>query len=814
MFEMIITDNCLQHKLHTMFKNYFKTAWRNLSKSKTYSAINIIGLAAGLSSFIIILLYLNYELSYDKWNPELKKVYKVSLQKEADILRGTPAPLASFLAASYPNAEAGTAIMAGGDFETLLAANDKKIYQKGVVTVDSSFLKVFPYKLIEGDAATALNQPNAVILSEELSRKLFGNTNPMGKTLKAYNVQDYVVTGVMQVPETPSHLNVQMLMRDLYEKQDKFWENYSYQTYIKLKQPVAEAKIEDAINKLYYNERLKNEEKISFEVYKQSVQKQGLFIDAVPDIHNFPKHGSSNFATVSILLILAVLLLLAGAINFSNLTIAKSIGRAKEVGLRKVLGSDRRKLILQFMSETGFQCLVSLCIAVIVVYVALPYLNRSFNISLSFWQQDNAASLIAQIALCLLLVTLLSGLYPSLFLSRFNPVKVLKGDFSTGNKARLFRNSLIVIQFMVSAFFIIATLVISSQMRYMQNKDKGFSDTQVLRIQTTQKTRDTDFDAVRNTLLSIPGVANVAKTTTVPGDKGLDTSTFSFKSAGKEYRMASVKISLDYFKTLQVDLVQGRLFTNNYSDQNTRTAIINETAAKKMNDPDPIGKTITFPYCDSVPLQIVGVVKDFNVHGFETAVQPVAYTIGNKACMFQSGGAILVKLNTNHMQQSVAAIEQAWKKIEPDFPIRYSFLDDNFQQLFLSYLRLQKIITFFAIIAILISVMGLFALTAFFTKQRTKEIGIRKVLGATVAHLAALISKEFIYLVLLSVLIITPIAWWAMNKWLQTFIYRINISWWIFGIAAFLVLFIALVTVSFQAIKAAIANPVKSLRTE
>jgi len=315
-------------------------------------------------------------------------------------------------------------------------------------------------------------------------------------------------------------------------------------------------------------------------------------------------------------------------------------------------------------------------------------------------------------------------------------------------------------------------------------------------------------------LLSVSGVTHVAKTINVPGDKNLDTATINYKYAGKEYRMASVKISTDYFKTLQVGLVHGRLFTDDYSDQNTRTAIINETAVRTMNVADPIGKTISFPYCDSVPLRIVGVVKDFNVHGFETAVQPVVYTIGNKACMFQSGGAILVKLNSNHTQQTVAAIEQAWKNIEPDFPIRYSFLDDNFQQLFLSYVRLQKIIVFFAAIAILISVVGLFALTAFFTKQRTKEIGIRKVLGATVGHLATLVGKEFIYLVLLSFLIITPIAWWAMHKWLETFAYRINISWWMFGAAGLLVLFIALATVSFQAVKAALANPVKSLKVE
>ncbi len=740
-------------------------------------------------------------------------MYKISLRSEADILQGTPAPLASFLAQNYPDAEAGTAIMPAGDFETLLAANDKKIYQKGVVTVDSLFLKVFPYKLVEGNTATALNKPNAVILTKELSRKLFGNADPMGKPIKIYNAIDGEVTGVMKMPQTPSHLDVQMLMRDPYGRQNMFWENYSYQTYIKLKQSVAEVKIADDINRLYYNERLKNSDKISFEAYKQSVQKQGLFIDAVPDIHNFPKHGSSNFTTVSILLILAVLLLLAGAINFSNLTIAKSMGRAKEVGIRKVLGSDRKKLILQFMSETAFQCLISLCIAMVVVYVTLPYLNRSFNISLSFWQ-NNAASIIAEIVVCLLLVILLSGLYPSLFLSRFIPVKVLKGDYSTGSKARLFRNSLIVVQFMVSSFFIFSTLVINTQMHYMKNKDKGFSDTQVLRIDATQKTRDKDFDAVKNTLLSIPGVIQVAKTTEVPGDKGLDTSTINFKSAGKEYHLASVKISDDYFKTLQVALVRGRLFTNDYSDQNTRTAIINETAVKKMNLANPIGQTISFPYCDSVPVEIVGVVKDFNVHGFETAVQPVVYTIGNKACMFQSGGAILVKLSSNHAQQSVAAIESIWKKIEPDFPIRYSFLDNNFQQLFISYERLQKIITFFTIVAIMISVMGLFALTAFFARQRTKEIGIRKVLGATVINLAALLTKEFIYLVLLSVLIITPVAWWAMHGWLQTFVYRIDIRGWFFITADLIIIFIALATVSFQSVKAAMANPVDSLRSE
>jgi putative ABC transport system permease protein len=797
-----------------MIRNYLKIAWRNITNSMAYSSINILGLAAGLSSFIVILLYLNYELSYDKWSPELKKVYKVSVQHNTDILSQSPAPLASFLVQKYADAEAGTSLQSSGDFEALVDANNKKIYLKDVVMADSSFFKVFPFKLIVGDAASALNAPKSVVITQDVSNKLFGNDNPIGKSIKLYGAIDGVITGIMEEPKTPTHLPVKMVMRDPYGKSNSFWQNYSYQTYIKLKYPEQEARVEDAINQAFYNGHLKHDSK-SYTDYKASDKHTSLFIDAVPDIHNFPKHANSNFTTVSILLSLAVLLLLAGAINFSNLAIAKSMRRAKEVGVRKVLGSARRQLVIQFMMETALQCFVSLIISILIIYVALPYINTSFNINLSFWQQDNMLSIIGQIFLCLLAVTLLSGLYPSLFLSRFNTSKVLKGDYSSGKNGMLFRNSLIVVQFMVSVFFIAAILIIDGQMRYMQTKDKGFSGEQVMRIQANQASRDKGFETVRNTLLGIPGVSYVAKTTQVPGDNlRTDTTTYDFNYSGSQYRMASVKISADYFKALKIGLINGRYFTDSYPDQNTRTAIINESAAKKLGKGNPIGKTITFPNCDSIPVQIVGVVKDFNVQGFESSVQPMVYTIGNKACMFQSGGALLVKLSSNNMQQSVVEISEAWKKIEPGFPIRYSFLDDNFQQLLVSYFRLQKIITFFAIVAILISAMGLFALTAFFIKQRTKEIGIRKILGANIPQLTSLLGKEFIYLVLLAVLVITPFAWWCMQKWLQTFAYRISISWWFFVIAGFSAILMAAITISIQSVKAALANPADSLRNE
>lgn len=797
-----------------MFKNYIKIAWRNTFSNLGYNAINILGLATGLSSFIVILLYLNYQLSYDKWAPGLQEVYKVSMQIKSDIQERTPAPLAGFLASKYANAEAATSIQPNGDFEALLEANNKKIYQTGLVSVDSSFFKVFPYQLQRGDVATALNIPNAVILTEEVSRKLFGDEDPMGKRIKMYNSVDCVVTGVMAEPKTPSHLMAKVLMRSPNERQMNTWGNMSYVTYIKLKHNQPEENTEDAINGVYYEDQIKKDNK-SFESFKKAGHEMPLFVDAVSNIYNFPKHGISQFKTTSVLLTLAVLLLLAGAINFSNLSLAKAINRAKEVGVRKVLGSNRWQLIFQFMNETALQCLISLFIAVLMVYLALPHINSSFNISLSFWGQGKSMTIVAQIAACLFIVILLSGLYPSLFLSRFNTTRVLKGNYSNGGKGILFRNSLVVVQFMVSVFFIIAILVIHKQVDYMAKSDKGFSGEQVMRIQATQQSRDANFAQVEVALLQIPGVSAVAKTTKVPGDNMfVDTSTIAFKSDGKEFRMSSVKISKDYFKALQIGLLKGRYFTDASADQNTRTAVINETAANKLNISNPIGKTITFPYCDTVPVKIVGVVKDFHVQSFERTVLPEVYTIGNNACRFQSGGAIVVKLNSRHAQQSVAAITRVWKNIEPDFPIRYTFLDENFQKMLQSFIRLQEIITFFAVIAIFISVMGLFALTAFFTRQRTKEIGVRKVLGASVAQLTALLSKEFVYLVLLAIVITTPIAWWFMQQWLQTFAYRIQISWLVFLLAGLTATVIALITISFQSIKAALANPAKTLRNE
>jgi len=796
-----------------MFKNYFKIAWRNLWKSKGHSAINILGLAVGLASFLIILLYLNHELSYDKWHDDLKRVFKVSAQSDQDILERTPAPLAAFLKENVSLIEQATRISPAGSFELLIGTNDKKIYQTGSIEADSLFFKVFPFKITQGDAASPLDKPNAIVLSESVAQKLFGQDNPIGKTIKVYNSFDCEVTAVMQAPNKPSNLIAELVYRAPYEKSNTFWTNYSYQTYVKTKQNLTPAVLEHAVDKSYYDLRVKKDE-TSLQQFRKAGHQAGLFVDALEDLHNFPKHGHSNFATVSMLLILAVLLLLAGAINFSNLSIAGSIRRAKEIGIRKVMGSSNRQLSRQFLGEIGLQCLLALLIALLLVQIMLPYFNREFQVSLGFIKSGKTLSLFFQIMLCLLLVILLSGLYPAVFLSRYNTSKVLKGDYSRGARGATFRNTLIVIQFVVSAFFVIGTGAIGRQMHYMQTKDKGFSGEQVMRIQATQQARDTDFETTQHRLLDIPGVQYVSKTTTVPGDPIPDTSTKPFNYAGNSYRMGSVKVSADYFSTLNVSLLEGRSFTNSYADQHTQNAIINASAAKKMNLTSPLGATITFPGCDSIPIQIVGVVNDFNVSGFESSVLPIVYTIGNDACMFQSGGAILVKLNTRDIRKSVAAIEQVWKDIEPDFPIRYSFLDDNFQQLFASYIRLQRVITFFCITAISIALIGLFALTAFLVNQRTKEIGIRKVMGAELSDLGILLSKDFVKLVCIAVIIAIPLGWWAVDKWLQDFAYHIALDGWLFVGAALAVIAVAVITISFQVMRAATANPVDSLRNE
>lgn len=797
-----------------MIKNYFKIAWRNLFKNKVYGGINIIGLAIGIASFILILLYMNYELSYDKWHGSLKKVYRLGMEDKNGIVfdGATPAPLGQFFKNNTPKVEAATTLSGGGSYEILVTAGEKKIFQSGIVEVDSFFFKVFPYELQQGDKDLALNAPNAAIISEEVSKKLFGNENPVNKTIKLYNAFDVTITGVLKTVDAPVSLNAQILFRSPYAQSNNHWGNYSYTTYLKLDRVEKIKELDAELNKLYYEQRIKKDS-ASFAEYQQTAEKTTLFAERLADIHNFPKSGGSNFQTITVLLGLAFLLLLAGAINFSNLSVATSIRRAKEVGVRKVLGSGRGRIFWQFMSESAVLGLISLTVAILILFLVVPYFKQEFNIPFRLFDITNGA-IYLQVAICMLVVVLLSGLYPAVFLSRFNTTKVLKGDYSQGKKGMGLRNTLLVAQFTLSAFFIFGVVVVNKQMRFMQNRDKGFVSNQVLRINVQQKTGEADFDMVRNKLLAIPGVAYVSKTTTVPGDAYIDTTANTYKVEGREVRLATVKVSRDYFKTLNAPILQGRDFEDNYNDQHTRSVVLNEAAVSLLGLTDPIDKNIAYPYCDTFQARVIGVVKDFNVQNAATNIRPVAYSIGNKACGYMWGGGLLVKLNSNSSGGTIKAIENLWSSIEPAMPLRYSFLDDNFQKLYLEYNRIQRVIGFFTMLAVVIAIMGLFALTAFLIKERTREIGIRKILGADVTHITFLVSKNFLRLIAIAVIIALPVGWWVSQQWLQTFAYRATINWTAFLLTVAAVFGMAVVTIGWQTIKAARSNPVKNLRTE
>ncbi len=799
--------------LTAMFRNYCKIAFRSLMKSKFTSFVNIGGLAISLASFLIILLYLNYELSYDRWDPSLKQVYRVSRQTESNFANNpVPAPLAPLLQEHMKEVEAYTRIIPSGKHEILISVDDRKIYQQNVVMADSGFLQVFPLRLLAGNAATAFNAPASALITKAVSEKLFGKEDPMGKVIMVYNRMAFTVSGVIAEPATPSHINASIILRDPYMAANSGWGNISYISYIRLREPLTPGILEDKVNRIFYEHRLKTGNE-SYAAYIKAGHAPSLFTEAVPDIHNFPRLGSSPFKTTMILFLLAGLLLLSGALNSSNLSLVKTLKRSREVGVRKVMGSSRSQILGQFMMEVTIQCGISLLLAMCLCIIMLPLFNQTFGLSLSFSGQLYSYKMILQGGAALLAIILISGLYPAMVFARRSVVHVMKGNFSMGNTGKRFSHSLIVVQFAVSVFFMVSVLVMAHQMNFMKHRDIGFNPEQVVQIEAMQPTREKNFEQTRAKLLRIPGVQLVSKTTAVPGGD-IDTSFSTFNYAGSSRALSSVRVSTDFFATLGIAVLAGRMFSDAHPEDQDNTAIINESAAKSLGVVDPVGTQIRYASCDSVPYQIVGVVKDFQVQGFDSYVRPTLYSISNAHCTYQSGGALLVKVNTANLDKTLADISALWETIEPGFPLRYSFLDDNFQQVFSSYTRVQYIIHVFTFISVFISVMGLLALTVYMTEQRTREIGIRKVLGASVGGIVALLSKDFLKLVIFSVLIATPVAWYLLERWLRDFAYRAGISWYLFAIAAAGALLIAFATVGLQSLRAARANPVNSLKAE
>ena len=827
----MLLNDCIQQshqlKILIMLKNYFKIAFRNLWKNKGFTAINISGLAIGLACFILIALYVVDELSYDKYNVNADDIYRV----DANIKFGgnelklcvSSDPMGATLKKDYPQVLEYTRIYAS-EGNKLVKKGNEYIDEEKIAYIDSTFFNVFTLPAIAGDTKTALNEPNTVVISETAAKKYFANADALGKTMEIDKTPYKVTAVIKDIPHNSHfHLDFMLSMKNVDYGFGNFL-SMNFQTYILLLKGTDyhafEKNFTQVVDKYILPQAKQFMNINSMDDFKKAGNKLDYFLTPLTDIHlksnRFPElEANGNIQYVYIFGAVAIFILLIACINFMNLSTARSAGRAKEVGIRKVLGTERKNLISQFLAESVLMAFISLVIALVIAYFTLPMFNEVSAKNLSISNIFSAQILPFLIALPIL-VGIIAGSYPAFFLSNFKPVLVLKGRINAGFKKSYLRSSLVVFQFFTSIALIIGTVIIYKQLNYIQTTNLGYNKNQVLIINGTGALGSND-EAFKNDVLSFPGISSATISSYLPVTSSRSDNSYS-KDAVMDSKnalsMQSWNVDYDYIKTLGMQIIKGRNFSKEFGADSS-AFIINETAAKVLGYDDPIGKKIYTNYQDGpsdkprqIAYTIIGVVKDFHFESLHQSIFPLGLRLGH------NNGLISFKVTTANVQPLVKQIETKWKTMAPGMPFSYRFMDEAFDNMYRTDQRVGQVTLTFSIIAILIACLGLFGLVTYMAEQRTKEIGVRKVLGASVGNLVTMLSKDFLKLVIIAAVIAFPLSWWAMHSWLQDFVYRINIDWWVFVVAAFVAVFIALATISFQAIKAAIANPVKSLRTE
>ena len=781
-----------------MFKNYLKIAIRNLWRNKGFSIINISGLAIGMAAAILISLWVQNELSYDQFHK--KTLYKVFNRTTGPGEIGawdiTAAPLGKTLQNDFPEIKNSSRIY--WSIERLFNYGDKSIKAKGN-DVDKPFLSMFNLPLLKGNAQHVFDNVNSIVLTESFAKRIFGDNDPMNKIIKVDNKESYKVTGVLKDLPSNTQFDFSYLV-PLPEKEiytNNSWDNNSYYTYVEL-QP--DASIENVNKKI----------KIVPEKYAPGIGTE-LFLYPVSKMHLYShfengKPAGGRIEIVRLLVIIASLILLIACINFMNLSTAQSQKRAKEVGVRKVIGAGKRSLVSQFLIESILIALISGIFAVAIVEIALPAFNQlvSKSLTLHFESPWLWISLIAFI----LFTGLLAGSYPAFFLSKFKPVKVLKGFNQSVKNPFSARKILVVVQFSVAIILVVSTLVVYRQIRYVQSRDTGYNLTNLVEVPIEGDIMK-NYELIKTELLNKGIVKAICKNSLGVTVDGSSVSGYSSEGANKEQEninFSRVGAYGDFIKTLDLTLLDGRDIDITNYPADSASVLLNETAVRKMGLKNPVGKYIQR---GQEKRMIVGVFKDFIIGSPYENVNPMI-VIGTKYWTYN----LVMRFNSNNFSKNLSAAEQVFKKYNPAYPFTYHFVDKEYEQKFSDQKQTGTLAALFAGLTILISCLGLFGLAAYMAENRTKEIGIRKVLGASVAGIAGMISKEFIVLVIISIVIATPISWFVMNKWLQDYTYRIKLGFDIFLLAGVLAILIALITVSFQAIKAAIANPVRSLRSE
>jgi len=816
-----------------MFKNYFKVGIRNLMKNKVFSFINILGLAIGLTCCMLISLYLNNEFSYDTYHKNADRIYQVGTafikDGKEERRANTPAPMARAMQMEFPEIEQTTRLMkAFADDKTLLlytppSGERKSFFETGGYLADSTFFRLLTYDFIEGMASNALDQPNSLVLSEEIAKKLFGSEIALNKVIHISSAtngeHDFKVTGVFRPSGVPTHIDARFIM-SFAGGDIALWSNgrtdlatnNMFHTYLLLKKGSDPAKLESKFPAFIEKYAGKDLKAMGF--YKKQ------FIIPLKDIHlrstsitNVTPPG--NLSYLYILGSIAVFILLIACINFMNLSTARSSKRSAEVGVRKVLGAEKGELIRQFLGESIIMSMIAFVFALVFTQLLLPVFTKVSGNKAGF-EFIQHGLLLGGFFLLTIITGLLAGSYPAFYLSSFKPVKVLKGKLTNSLAAVSLRKSLVVFQFVISVILIVASVVIVNQMKFMRTKDLGFVKEQQLIIPLRSSTARNIYLPLKNELKSNPHIVSAGATRYYPGTMHPSDMPLYMEGKTMDYskRVFMNSVDADYLEALGIKQINGRPFSRDFLSDTIDRVILNQTAVKEIgftSAEEAVTKSVKYDWEGrTYSIEVLGVVKDFHFQDLRQPIEPYGFRLGGDS----SFSYIIAHLKNGDLKKTLNSVEASWHKLNPNEPFEYSFLDEDFQKNYEAESRLSAIVSYFTILAILISCLGLFGLGTFSAEQRNKEIGIRKVLGASVPGIVALLSKDFLKLVIISIVIASPIAWWIMNKWLQDFAFRVNISWWIFMVAGIAAIFITLVTVSFQAIKAAVSNPVKSLRTE
>jgi len=799
-----------------MFKNFLKIAFRNIQRHKNYSFINIFGLAIGLASFLLIMLWVLDELSYDRFHENAAHLYRVEQDQHYSggvfHVNVTPYPMAEGLKAEIPEVRYATPYPFTGTI--LLRYGEKSFFERGTRAVTEDFLHMFSFPLIRGEKTTVLDNPFSIILTEEMASKYFGDQDPVGQIITINNRFDLTITGVLKdIPEN-SVVQFDMLvpfkfLEDMGRTIDQ-WGWNSIVTYVQLHENAKIAEVNDKITDLRYRRVLDllKDDPERLKEYQES-EKTPFMLRPLTDIHLHAYFGYSSsmgdILYVYIFSMIAVFILLLASINFMNLSTARSVSRAKEVGLRKVVGAKKQNLIFQFYGESILMAFIGLLFALVLIALILPTFSnladKQFSLSdLMQWE------FIAGMFAVTILTGIISGSYPAIFLSAFQPVKILSGKLTRGKTNTFFRKVLVVFQFSISLILIVSTFLIYNQLHFMKEKELGYDKEHLIYIPLRGDAGES-YAVLKDQLLKDEKVKNVTGTWHPPTQIGSNSSGVDWdgKDPDLDVLVSMSTVDFGYVETMKIDLLEGRPFSKSFSTDTATAYLINEALMKIMGKPSVVNERFEF----QVDGFIIGVMKDYHYQSVERNIEPLAIRVDPDRVRFA-----VIRLASGDIPEGLKYVEDTWNQVVANYPFEFRFVDQDIDRNYAGWDRVSSLLKYFAILAIFIACLGLFGLASFTAEQRTKEMGVRKVLGASTSSLMVLMSKEFTKWVLIANIIAWPVSWYMMNTWLKDFAYRIDIGIGTFVMAAVVALLIALMTVSFQSFKAATSNPVDSIKYE